>query len=94
MEWWKLEPDQKLVTDNSDNYCSADPGKEYVIYLRYGGKVNVNLSSSNAIDIFEVAWFNPRTGIGQTKETITGGAEKTFSAPDEYDWVLHLVKTK
>ena len=90
MKWWKLEPNQKLIDENKDNFCSALPGKEYVIYLRHGGSVKVNLAPSSAKDKFNYRWFNPGTGTYQGSETISGGGTKTFSAPDNFDWVLHI----
>ena len=34
-EWWKTSPHDELV--NRGNYCLADPGRTYVIYLPHGG---------------------------------------------------------
>ncbi len=93
LEWWKLEPDQNLVDENKDNFCSAIPGKEYIIYLRHGGSVNVNLSDVSSKGRFNFHWFDPRTGIEKNVGTIEGGTVKAFTAPNNFDWVLHLVKT-
>ena len=35
-EWWKTNPHDELV--NNGNYCLADPGKTYAIYLPHGGR--------------------------------------------------------
>jgi hypothetical protein len=40
-EWWKTNPHDELV-DNG-NYCLADPGKTYAIYLPHAGQVTVQL---------------------------------------------------
>jgi len=93
IEWWKLEPSQGLINDSKDNYCSAVPGKEYVIFLRRGGSVAVDLTPSTAKDIFNYRWFNPRTGNDHSTGTAPGGGIKTFNAPDDFDWVLYLIKT-
>ena len=34
-EWWKTDPHDELV--NNGNYCLADPGKTYAVYLPQGG---------------------------------------------------------
>jgi hypothetical protein len=94
LEWWKLEPNQTLIDNNTNNYCSAVPGKEYVIFLRYGGKVNLNLAQSSAKDKFNYRWFNPRTGTDQSTGVVKGGITRTFTAPDNFDWVLHLKSSK
>jgi hypothetical protein len=90
IKWWELEPSQNLIEENKDNYCSAAPGKELVIYLRYGGSVKVNLSDKGN---FTCSWFNPRTGETQNAGIVKGGDRRTFTAPDSFDWVLHLVKS-
>ncbi len=40
-DWWKTNPHDELV--NSGNYCLADPGNLYVVYLPHAGKVTVKL---------------------------------------------------
>jgi len=67
----------------------AKPGQEYVIYLATGGLVSVDLSA--VAKSASVQWYNPRTGelSGQT-ETL-GGDIRTFAAPSDDDWVLHIV---
>jgi len=90
IDWWKLEPAQNLIKENKDNYCSAVPGKEYVVYLRYGGSVEVDLAPSTNKDKFSYHWFDPRTGTDHSTGSVTGGGTKSFNAPDNFDWVLHV----
>lgn len=92
IDWWKLEPSQKLIDENKDNFCSAIPGKEYIIFLRHGGSVKVNLSNGSEKDKFNIHWFNPRTGIDKSSGNTAGGGSRSFTAPDSFDWVLHMVK--
>jgi hypothetical protein len=82
-----------------DKYCLADPGQEYVVYLRWGGAVKVNLHPSSEGDIFEYHWFNPGNGKHHDIKTVKGGDIRFFSAPEGYpavtnfkDWVLHIRK--
>lgn len=90
IDWWKLEPSQSLLIDNEDNYCSADLGNTYVVYLRHGGSAKVDLSSLSANDQFNIQWFNPRTGMYQTSGVVKGGEVKEFIAPDSFEWVILL----
>ena len=99
--WWKLEPHPELVLEYPGPLCSAIPGEEYVIYLRWGGTARVNLNPSSQREAFEFTWYNPRTGKDHTTGTISGGAIREFSTPMGYpgtagyrDWVLHLKKSK
>ena len=87
--FWELESRPALFANKPG---LADPGKEYIIYLPSGGSQNVNLTSAGGI--FEVEWFNPRTGETTPGGEAQGGASRTFTAPDSKDWVLHLTQTQ
>ena len=90
IDWWKLEPRQDLIFGYSNGWCGADPGVEYVVYLRYGGGLSVNLGDTGAGHQFQYSWFNPRTGVAGVEQSVFGGAARSFTAPDVNDWVLHL----
>lgn len=97
--WWKLEPHPELVEDYAEKYCSAVPGREYVVYVRWGGAIKVNLNPSSPDDTFDFTWFDPRTGTDHTTGTVSGGGIRYFYAPEGYpshphyrDWVLHIRK--
>jgi len=83
-EWWRLDPHDELVT--SGDFCLAEPGKQYVVYLPMGGKVTVRLESGR----YQANWFNARDG-GKSELGAAQGAEWTSpSAPDSGDWALRL----
>lgn len=95
--WWRLEPHPELISDYADPYALAAPGDEYVAYLRWGGRVKVDLRPSAESDRFEFRWFNPATGAYLQHGAVAGGAIRTFSAPGDYpgveqfeDWVLQI----
>lgn len=73
----------------STQYCLANPGKEYIIYLPDGGNVVVDLSEITGQ--FAVEWFNPRTGAATGSEISAGGSKVDFTAPFEGDAVLYLL---
>ena len=73
----------------SSEYCLADPGKKYILYLPQGGDVRVNLSGYQGE--FTVRWFNPATGDRVRDDSVKGGAECTLQSPfKESDAVLIL----
>lgn len=74
----------------SSQYCLANPGQEYLVYLPKGGTVNVDLTAASAK--LAVEWFNPRSGDKQGGEKVAGGAMRSFSAPFDGDAVLYLHK--
>ncbi|MEP7110285.1 MAG: DUF4038 domain-containing protein, partial [Ferruginibacter sp.] len=99
INWWKMAPYPELVLDYPDKYCLASPGEEYVVYVRWGGTLKVDLRPSSESEVFEYDWFDPLTGKSNPAKTVSGGAPRFFSAPGGFpgtlnfkDWVLHIRK--
>jgi hypothetical protein len=92
-----MKPSPELVTDSPQPFCLANPGKEYVVYLRYGGMMHLDMSERLQEN------HSPVTGIIRLQENqhpkrqVTGGRKVQFTAPGMYpgtldysDWVLHV----
>ncbi len=83
------------LTKSPDDYCFADPGKTYAIYLPQGGTTEVNLGSTPGE--FSVQWYDPRAGGALQSGSITTleapGWKQVGHPPAEAnrDWVV-LVK--
>lgn len=99
IEWWRLAPRPDLVHEYPDKYCLADPGEQYVVYLRWGGTVKIDLKLSSESATFEYRWFNPDTGVFTELKSTNGGDMRSFESPGSYpstlefsDWVLHVQK--
>lgn len=97
VNWWKMAPHPNLVREYPDKYCLAAPGEEYVVYLRWGGTVKIDLSAASEHDRFEYSFFDPGTGEYRGADEVKGGAIRFFSAPGGYpgseaftDWVLRI----
>ncbi|MFC1597755.1 DUF4038 domain-containing protein [Planctomycetota bacterium] len=99
IDWWLLEPHPELVHENSSRYCAAVPGREFVVYLRWGGVVKLDLRPSSADGQFKFRWIDlveekvKRTGM------VAGGAIREFHPPEDYpgveqykDWILHVTE--
>lgn len=86
------------LTKSPDDYCFADPGKTYAIYLPTGGTTNVDLGGTAGE--FSVQWYNPRTGGAWQNGAVTKLAApgwKSLGNPPsqaDKDWValIKLVK--
>jgi hypothetical protein len=80
-EWWKTNPHDELV--NNGNYCLADVGKTYAIYLPHGGKVTVQLEPGT----YRAEWFNANSGqrIPLT-EDLAGPSWTSPDVPDDSSW--------
>jgi len=75
----------------STQYCLANPGAEYLVYLPDGGEVAVDLSLASGT--FAVEWFNPSANTTLDSGTTEGGTHRSFVAPFEGDAVLFLTST-
>jgi len=85
----RLTPHRELV---EGGLCLTDIGREYVVYLPRGGKATVDLSGMEGG--MKATWYNPRKCRDERKETVMGGGKRSFQAPDDGDWVLHLRKSR
>lgn len=74
----------------STQYCLANPGKEYLVYLPDGGEVTVDLSG--ATGTMHVEWMHPVEGTITSGAATTGGDRRTFRAPFSGDAALHIWK--
>ena len=97
IKWWEMAPHPELVLEYPDPYCLAQPGSEYVVYLRWAHGAKVDLRASSTEDDFEYAWFDPANGTFSETKTIRGGVVHLFRAPgsifsDYKDRVLHIRK--
>jgi hypothetical protein len=77
----------------SSGYCLADPvngNGEYLVYVPSGGKVTVELSTTQGR--IQVEWLDPETGSVTAGVARIGGGRRSFVAPFEGDAVLYLKK--
>lgn len=77
-EWWKANPHDELV-DNG-NYCLAEPGRVYAVYLPHGGKVTIRLEPGS----YDAEWFNASSG--QRVPISEGASGATWTSPQPPDY--------
>jgi hypothetical protein len=86
-EWWKADPHDELV--DAGNYCLAEPGRTYVVYLPHTRTATVRLSGSGYV----ARWFNPITGEWTNLGQVNGSSWTSPPVPDPtHDWVILLQK--
>ncbi len=97
LEWWKLEPHPEFVIDNPSHYCLAEPGSEYLFYLRYGGTIKLDLRSSPESAVFSFSWTDLVKSEDRSNGTVKGGKMVEIKCPEDYpgftefkDWVLYV----
>jgi hypothetical protein len=99
VKWWNMSPHPELVLEYPQPFCLAQPGEEYVVYLRYGGVAKVKMDDSAASKTYMYQWYNPGTGKFYDKSSVKGSANLNFVCPESYpeypdykDWVLYIHK--
>jgi hypothetical protein len=97
LEWWKLEPHPELVSENPSHYCLADPGREYLFFLRYGGSVKLDLREFPEPREFFYQWTDLVKSQDSRSGTIKGGRIAEIKCPEDYpnvvnfkDWILQI----
>jgi hypothetical protein len=85
-EWWKTEPHDESV--NNGNYCLADPGRTYAVYLPRGGSVTVKLDPGS----YEATWVSALSGDKVQLPRAQGPSWTSPDAPGKNDWALLLRK--
>jgi len=97
LEWWNLSPHPELVMDNPSPYCMADPGREYLIYLRYGGSARLDLTGIPDTVRFSYQWTDLVNSQVSKEGFFMGGKIIEIKCPEDYpgiidfkDWVLHV----
>jgi hypothetical protein len=85
--FWDMKCEDEM-TENTDDYVLCKPGEIYMVYLKHGGKVELNVPDGN----FTYGWFNPRTGDGLDgllkSGSVHAGRKIEVTAPDNNDWLL------
>jgi len=84
---WDMANADDLVA--GDAYCLAGTGGPYLVVLKTGGTVALDLS--HASGKLKTRWFNPRTGEFTEGKAVQGGGSVTLGpAPQEpeQDWVV------
>jgi hypothetical protein len=85
------------LTSAKEDYCFADPGSVYAVYLPQGGSTNLDLGTTT--DPFTIRWYNPREGgpmrIG-TVGLVTGPGLVDIGQPrvnTDMDWVALIERS-
>lgn len=94
IEFWNMTNANELV-DKQNAFCLAEPGKTYLVYRKRSG--NTSLDLTDASGVFEIHWFNPRTGgklVAGTTQAVNGGAMVAIGSPtndDGRDWLAVIL---
>jgi hypothetical protein len=97
IEWCNMEPHPELILEYPQPFCLARPGKEYLVYLRYGGSPVIKFGTEAHRMDYSYFWFNPGNGTKTEIQHIKGREYIRLSCPEMYpgvtelrDWVLYI----
>ncbi len=98
IDYVKMKPHPELVLDYHPPFCLADPGEDYVIYVRWGGKLVIDLRDAGHNDKFDYYFYNPRSGSIKHMGQLTGGGTRLVNTPNSFpekpeDWVVYITNT-
>lgn len=98
LPYWRMKPVDSLVSGESSAYGGAEvfAAKNEVYAIYYPNASNTGqLNLTSASGVFELTWFNPRTGIIEPEiDFVVGGGFINVGAPPNspnQDWVV-LIK--
>jgi hypothetical protein len=84
----QMQPCNDLLSGSNDNLCFGKSGEVYIVYLPHGGSLSIDLTALSGG--LSAGWFDPRTGSLQSFGLVDGGGSRSFTAPDDQDWLLRL----
>jgi hypothetical protein len=86
VEYWRMGPHNDLVRSGTRAYVLAEPARQYVVYAAAGGSFSVELTGGP----YEARRFDPRTGEDVVIEKRAAAGVRSFSMPDDQDWVVYF----
>ena len=97
LSWWRLTPHPELVRDYTPRLCLAAPGSEYLVYARWGGRIEIDLTDVPPNVAFYVEAFDPRNGEKRALPDAGSGGIRHIITPSLFpeppeDWVIHLTR--
>ena len=82
-----MQPHNEVIQQGR-GYCLARPGAEYVVYVKSGGKVEIDVEGP--ADTYDVDVTSPRTGRTHRVAAEVSGNQLRVRLPDNGDWLVHL----
>lgn len=82
-----VTPSTELLSARTSDeiYCAADVGREYVIYFRDGGAVDIDLSAADGS--LTVHWLNTDDAAWTETSSTKGSSQHALSAPGSGNWI-------
>jgi hypothetical protein len=87
---WEMAPANALLTQRDDDgaYLSAQPGRQYALFVPRGGSVGLDLQGHPGP--FTLRWFDIAAGTAGPSMAVTGGRVVTLMPPNDGMWAGSL----
>ncbi len=93
LEWWKLEPKDDLLKGSGQHYLLAEPGQQYVAYIRKTTRpLSLDLGDGASVN-YQVRLYNPRSGgYRELSDVKPDNNIMTLEPPDRQDWIFVVTR--
>ena len=78
--YWQMKPADELV---SEGYCLANPGKEYIVFLKQPNRLTLKIVGTS--DTLEAEWYHPFTGERMDAGKLKNGTSELTPPPSWSD---------
>jgi len=99
IKWWELEPHPELVMESPSPYCTANPGQEYLLFMRYGGSFKLDFTSIPENVTFKYEWVDLVNSKVSWTGTVNGGKVIQLKCREDYpavlerkDWLVRIYR--
>lgn len=94
LEWWKLEPDQSVISGETGQKVVArsSDGTWIISYLPGKGRIDINMDKIISIGLISAVWINPATGDRTVIGKFNNSGIQTFTVPEEWNDALLLLE--
>lgn len=90
LQAWKLQPKDNLLSGPGTHYALAEPGQQYVAYVRDNSGTNTLSLGDVTSATYSVKRFDPRTGTYTSLPNYSGNGSVNLDSPDSQDWAYVL----
>jgi hypothetical protein len=96
LEWWKLVPDQSVISSGADQKATArsSDGDWILAYLPNGGSIEILMDNITAADTVEASWIDPVTGDMTAIGEFLNSGTQNFTAPGGWSDAVLLLEAK
>ncbi len=91
IKFWQMPPDRDIVSNSGKNSCLYEKGSSCFAYILNDESITLNLKETKGKLSYQT--YNTKTGEFGPKQTVKGGAVRSFERPaGAEDWAIYVWK--